>query len=342
MEYQNCLICHSNSATKRNSHLVPSFIIAKICSYDGSGKRDKEVLFSFDYNSVNLYLGQLPDTKIEELINNNELTEERINQLKENPVSLDYIFCPKCEFHLSKYLESPYSHYLNQQGELEPHIAYFFWLSIVWRMSISNLFGFKLPIELENKIGESLHNYLKARDNKEEVEQIVKDCGLTYRLLTSPGFLPENSSSIFAKFDETFNVLTILLGDTILCIPFENEISKKFKYFGISNSIRRAPSNNGLEPEQSKYISIKGLNSINQQLTKIGSKLKINFYWELVNKFWQQIGLKGSMPSYIFQDFMHNLCSEEVKLGERHTNEHIYETLMEVLYKYGIIDKGPY
>lgn len=40
-----CAICGQREATKPNSHLIPSFIISMVSSYDGSYKRDKEMLF---------------------------------------------------------------------------------------------------------------------------------------------------------------------------------------------------------------------------------------------------------------------------------------------------------
>ena len=108
MEYNNCLICNKEKATKTNSHLIPSFMIAKVCSYDGSGKRDKEVMFTMTSYEDKVYVGAVPDTKLDELFNQEKLTDERINQeLKNNTASKDYIFCPKCEANLSKYLETP-------------------------------------------------------------------------------------------------------------------------------------------------------------------------------------------------------------------------------------------
>lgn len=80
MEFQDCLICKKSKATKTNSHIIPSFIVAKVCSYDGSGKRDKEVMFTMTPLEEKLYLGAIPDTKIEELVDTQKLSDERIEQ----------------------------------------------------------------------------------------------------------------------------------------------------------------------------------------------------------------------------------------------------------------------
>lgn len=93
MEFQDCLICKKSKATKTNSHIIPSFIVAKVCSYDGSGKRDKEVMFTMTPLEEKLYLGAIPDTKIEELVDTQKLSDERIEQeLRNNTASKDYIF----------------------------------------------------------------------------------------------------------------------------------------------------------------------------------------------------------------------------------------------------------
>ena len=41
-------------------------------------------------------------------------------------------------------------------------VAYFFWVSIVWRMSISKQFQFSIPSEVEEKLGRCLQEYFIA------------------------------------------------------------------------------------------------------------------------------------------------------------------------------------
>ena len=101
-----CKLCDLNEATQKNSHIIPSFIVSSIFSYDGSGKRDKEVMVTMTSHLDKFYIGALPSTKIEELFDSSKLTDERIsNELSKNPMSKDYIFCPNCEKKISKYIE---------------------------------------------------------------------------------------------------------------------------------------------------------------------------------------------------------------------------------------------
>lgn len=85
MENKPCTLCRIRPATKLNSHIIPSFMIARVCSYDGSGKRDKEVMFTMSTYEDKVYTGQIPSTKLEELFDTDKLTDERIeNELKFN------------------------------------------------------------------------------------------------------------------------------------------------------------------------------------------------------------------------------------------------------------------
>ena len=177
MEYQDCLICKKSKATKTNSHLIPSFMIAKVCSYDGSGKRDKEIIFTMTSFEDKVYAKAIPDTKLEELFDQKILTDERIEkELKDNTASKDYIFCPTCEVNLSKYLEAPYAEHLLTGKSINPEVAYFFWLSIVWRISISRQFQFALPNDVEQLLGNCLHEYMDAIVNGQDTGAIIGKC----------------------------------------------------------------------------------------------------------------------------------------------------------------------
>ena len=74
-----CMICQENEATKTNSHVIPSFLVTMFTSYNGSGKRDTEVLFSISDTKDSVYTGRaVPDTKLEGLFDTEKLTEELI------------------------------------------------------------------------------------------------------------------------------------------------------------------------------------------------------------------------------------------------------------------------
>lgn len=90
------MICAENKATKTNSHIVPSFLMASFTSYNGFGKRDTEVMFTITNSKDSVYTGRsVSDMKIDQLFDKSKLTEERIeNELSKNTVAQDFIFCP--------------------------------------------------------------------------------------------------------------------------------------------------------------------------------------------------------------------------------------------------------
>ena len=124
--HNKCALCNRLDADKTNSHIIPSFIVCRTASSDGSGKRDHELVYSIG-ETIQAYLGnKVPSDVFERNFNN--LSDERLeNELKVNPLSKDYIFCSSCEKALAQYLESPYASGNTIDGE----ISYFFWASTI-------------------------------------------------------------------------------------------------------------------------------------------------------------------------------------------------------------------
>ena len=341
MNTGKCLLCKETDATKTNSHIVPSFLVANVCSYDGSGKRDKEVMFTITPTKTTLYTGQLPDTKIEEIINTKNLTDERIeNELMQNTASKDYIFCPDCESKLSVWLETPYSTYHKSGKAISPDVSFFFWISIIWRMSISQIFGFELPTELENHLGAVLNRYLDCKTNgleHEKIEHLVKECNISYKILRCPSFLPRNSGFMGAIYSKEYNILSFILGDTIVCVPFDGTISDSYSFWGAEKEMIAAPNNNGLEPEKILEVSEDFVKSINSNFIKKFAHIKVKFYQKFANDVWRELGLSGNIPRKIFKSFMESLLSEHTKLGDRHSSKNITNVLRQTLIDFGIL-----
>lgn len=339
MGQNKCLICRVLEATKTNSHLIPSFMIAKICSYDGSGKRDREVMFTMELCRDRVYIGALPDTKIEELFDIANLSDERIqNELRVNPASKDYIFCPQCESKLSKYLESPYSISISQNKSIDPHISYFFWLSVIWRMSISDQFGFKLPYNIEQLLGHNLNEYLKAMENNSTTESIALSTPFSYRLIRAPQFLPNQHCDgfLYGFYDSENNALLYNFGDTVICAHFDNEnLNDKFTFLGLEKYIKDAKINNGSDVEQFTEIDNSSINDASKHILSEIIPKRLQFEFELVNKVWNSIGINGTMPLPMFTHYISQLYSDKGKQGDRRTPEQYVAALQNTLDQFG-------
>jgi hypothetical protein len=337
MEYQDCLICKKEKATKTNSHLIPSFMVAKVCSYDGSGKRDKEVMFTMKSNEEKVYVGAVPDTKIDELFDPDKLTDERIKkELRNNTASKDYIFCPTCESNLSNYLESPYAEYLSQGKTINGYVAYFFWLSIAWRMSISRQFEFALLDKIEQSLGDCLHEYMDADVNGQDIATILGKCNFFYRLLRCPSYLPNGLAYLGGRYWEKDGILTLTLGDSILCIKFDDaELPENFVYLGLEDAIKSAFVNNGLSEEKYLKVDNKSFENAMIRMAKEVAFKRLYNDKAIADINWQKNGFKGSMPDKIFVIFEQKLYSEDSKQGDRKTPERYDQIFNETIESFG-------
>ncbi len=214
------MICQENEATKTNSHVIPSFLVTMFTSYNGSGKRDTEVLFSISDTKDSVYTGRaVPDTKFEGLFDTEKLTEERIQEeLSKNTVAKDFIFCPQCEKRLADLLESPYSQNQRNGQNINDDVPLFFWLSVVWRMSVTSDYGFSLGEDIENTLQLYLKSYFVQRESHANLDDTIKYVPFRYKLLRCQDYCKVKSGFCFAKFDN--GILTMILGDYILQVIF--------------------------------------------------------------------------------------------------------------------------
>lgn len=137
-----CCLCRLLPANKTGSHMVPNFLAHPSFSWDGKGKRFHEALNhdflnSFDSN-CQFYGREVPEWRFAQGEGKDEVTDEdlakNINQLE-----YDNEFCSRCEDRFGV-LESQYSQYYNgQQKKINPRVAYLFWLSVLWRMSMGSM-----------------------------------------------------------------------------------------------------------------------------------------------------------------------------------------------------------
>ena len=344
MEQQSCLLCKQRPATKTNSHIIPSFMIAKVCSYDGRGKRDQEVMFTMSSYEDKVYTGQIPSTKLEELFDIDKLSDERIeNELKDNTASKDYIFCPDCEKDLATYLESPYAEYLRRGKKIDFSIAYYFWLSVVWRMSISEKFNFRLPIALEEHLGENLHDYLEAVKQGKSIDDIISSCVFRYRIVASPDSLNDEKKAGFfgGRFDLKRDIISLSMGDKILCVTFNDDpLPGDYSFISFENELKTAVINNGQSVEQETIVDKERFADGIRQMVKEKAFKRLLHEKERADTYWKKAGQDGEMPIDIFKELIERLYSEDTKQGDRKTLERYNQLFKEVLQSFGIKLRG--
>lgn len=137
-----CCLCRVMPANKTGSHMVPNFLAHPTFSWDGEGKRFHEAL-NHDFinaqdRNCQFYGREVLDWRFALGEGKKDVTEEDIKK-NVNQLEFDNEFCSHCENRFGV-LEMAYSQFYNgQQKKIHPRVAYLFWLSILWRMSMGSM-----------------------------------------------------------------------------------------------------------------------------------------------------------------------------------------------------------
>lgn len=329
------MICQENEATKTNSHVIPSFLVTMFTSYNGSGKRDTEVLFSISDTKDSVYTGRaVPDTKFEDLFDTEKLTEERIQEeLSKNIVAKDFIFCQQCEKRLADFLESPYAQNQRDGQNINDDVPLFFWLSVVWRMSVTFDYGFTLGEDIENTLQLYLKSYFVQRESNANLDDTIKYVPFRYKLLKCKDYCKVENGFCFAKFDN--EILTIILGDYILQVIFnlQSDFSGT-EFFGAETFLKEATINHGTSKEVVMELDVDAYKKIVDSFVLFAAHLKRVSIERKLDFKWQQLGQKGMMPTELKEEFFETYFDEEVKMGDRHEEKRFDEVLTQILAKY--------
>ncbi len=206
-------------------------------------------------------------------------------------------------------------------------------------MSISEQFNFRLPHALEVHLQEKLLAFINLKETKqeEEISKLLTTCLFRYRLIDSPDYLHETAGYFGGWFDYNKNILSLTMGDKILCVTFnEDALPDDYSYIGFEEELKGAKINNGLDIERSLVVSAERFEQGIQRMIKETAFKRLQNEKELADALWQKVGLPGKgMPNYIFQVFMERLYSEESKQGDRKTTERYVELFNETLQSFG-------
>lgn len=341
MSKNKCLLCHQDEATKTNSHIIPSFLVAMFTSSDGSGKRDTEVMFTIsNKKATTVYAGRsVSPKKTEELFDTDKLTDERIeSELENNTASRDYVFCPECEKKMGDYLESPYSSHVKEQKKVDGVVAYFFWLSIIWRMSIVGGFGVKIPEEIESALGKSLNQYLDAKESRADVKSVVEDTPFCYKLIHCQHYCKTKSGFEYTLYNG--ETVDLMVGDYLLRCYFDK--GKEFPnppFYGAENFFADAETNDGTKEENELNLSNDEYSEIVNDFITDSAHLKLLQLNRILDSLWNIMVSTGTMPDELKTEFVENYLSDDIKLGERHTKHNMALAFQKVLANHGYFDE---
>lgn len=176
-----CLLCQESENLCTGSHLAPHFIVGSIFSFDGSRDRDKEIVNEETIASLKKEKkwGSRVNPDAIDNIFGEDIPEDEKTEHKQNALTRDYLFCKRCEDRFG-HIENAYSAlFTNRKKQLNPAISYLFWLSVFWRLSVSNM-CVRLSVEDEENIRQILNTHMP--NTRKEVDSLIaNDSYGTYR-----------------------------------------------------------------------------------------------------------------------------------------------------------------
>lgn len=308
-----CALCKNKDkeANQTGSHIFTHGLIKSAINQQGVTKRsNKEIIATISsHDLVDTFFGSGVQPNIIEEVRGQQLTDDKIEELrnKKDPFTRDYLFCSDCEKRFTvaenyfldnvyPKLEEAKSNDTDKFGNpivkfetLSNELLRIFILIQIWRASVSNYEGFKLPQKVEEKLGESIDKVLvlgdlketlkRCEENKEEINQ--------YPLIIT--FMETDANS-----DPTENVIFIDKSKYPYMMILNNII---IQFFEKEKHIRSTPQYFwGLAKVIEKE---KHFNSKNRVL-KIG-KINNNKRLEIINNIYKYLADK---ISYRINDFI--------------------------------------
>lgn len=324
----DCGICKTRPADKTNSHIIPSFFIAMVSSIDNSYKRGKELLFTIGDRITTAYVGR--EVREEELINSFEfLSDERLNSMQQQTVAKDYIFCTHCEKKIGEYLESPWHDHILYGKRISPHMAYFFWVSLLWRISVFEGLTLKLPTHIEKALGKRLNAFIQARDNNEDTQPLLNKAPFKYKVLYCKDYSKQHGGMIYYEYDHKKKIAYMILGDVAACFSFNSRGTfEKRSFYGLEKTFKDAPINDGTTNEKVLNIDASILKDTNAILVKTLQDIRLNADRKNILELWKLVRkrLIPLLPPKPIEDFVkyviYELYNDSVKTGEKITHEY--------------------
>jgi hypothetical protein len=335
----SCKLCRLNKADKTGSHFLPHFLLKRIDNIDGSTARDKELGFLIGERDTTSYIGRavLPE-QFEEVFG--ELSEEEAKAMK-NPSVEDYVFCKDCETKFSA-IEGEYSKtigYYNGESEyvnkILKELAFLFWVSVLWRVSISKKYGLILIEGEEELLRSFLINHLKEKVSDINIAQIEGDqqgMKLAYRLIRCPQY--PDPTFLLCHWKHT-NPYTILIDEYVLFFYFNSDMIDKTKqdFFGFENYLNKPSTNTLKQGERIMPIKESEFKNCLWNLAIYLADARLKHYNWLFDEIYKK--LQGTlMPEDLKKAILNEIMSEEKKLGRKYTYDDLCKTMYQEIKKY--------
>lgn len=223
-----CALCRERDADKTGSHLAPNFMIHSMFSFDGKGRRNREIAMRDHLNSEErmIYYGSEVSPEAINADHGDDLTDEELEKNVNNLVC-DNLFCKTCEDRFGV-LETNYSDYYAswKHEEVNSRVAYLFWLSVFWRMCVGRMSIF-LKVEDEFEMRRILNENITSLD---EIEKGTNNLGNFGYILWRVRGLQKGDSGIFGTRKEQSPYMIIVNDMVVMLVADITKCRKKFSY----------------------------------------------------------------------------------------------------------------
>ena len=319
-----CLLCQEREATKKGSHIIPSFFMKRINSIDGCNERDHEVGFSIKLGTIESYFGR----EVYEDRRREYTDDERRIDDRTNLDTIDNVFCPECEKLFSKY-ESKYSQTYNlpydkdlvENSKVSGKEAALFWYGVIWRASVTKQFNVSLNPDFEEK----LRSIVLSED--------IKDSDIYYALHYTKEYRNENPT--FALFDCKNNVAMLIVDEFMIELFNGEEAAKSDEVLWGMNFKCDVPKlNNGVKPESIGLFPLEIFRQINQYIMlQLVKRIDFRGRFNAMHKH-----IFGSeMPDFFYEEVMTEV--RKAKLADMYTLPNYSKAMKRVLLSHSDIYK---
>jgi hypothetical protein len=334
-----CALCNQNEADKTGSHLVPFFLMRTVDNVDNKKERGMELGFELGKGYVKSYFGEsvLPE-RLEPVLG--RIKDEDINASQSSMI-VDHLLCTSCETRLGK-LESFYAATMNTTSKAlykssnDCFRALLFWISIFWRLSISENKNYHLIDSDELRLRTILDTGMNTTNHYDYINNHGKDIsGVGYRILRQIGYASENSGWFFINNDNN-KPYCLMVGEFAVFLYMDNIDTNKISqpFLGLETESLKCKLSNCSDGEYILPINLEIFTEACRQAVDFWKDIFLQNIDEKCEKLHRHFIGSGSMNPEIKNQIINEISAEGKLLGRQYSIEGIVDSISKTLIKF--------
>ena len=323
----NCALCQEREANKKNTHYLSDGVIRKCLNIGGTNDRERGYYFDISNGNpfVEFNFQRIDEVNLEKGLGRAP-TEEELENARQIPFSVDYVFCTICEKSFTEY-ESEFSNQIipklrNEDLTALSHLTFeeislirmFFFIQI-WRNSICEEI-----FRLNPKVQEELRKIIL---NKQAENINHFPLAITY-LQTLGGDIAFTENYVGSTSDKYPNI--IFMNDFVIQFFEDRDSTHYEEFYGLNNKSDFAQCVNLEE----KLFTIKILsndqrkNLLKRIITSEKVKQSLSFLEKSFDLIWQRM-FYGFPPIQIKREFIRGLVGNDDSSVLKYSQKQITE-----------------